>query len=313
VADAAGRTAFVANASGGIDAVDLASGDLLWSAAGAKRPLLAADDRLFAWTRAGADGFRVVVFDVTQKGKRTVESEKITLPEGMTVDEGPGRSFVTAARLDKGRLVVEWEARMDGPPLQKGAGLARIDLDTGKVETTAAERRLAPDPPALPKELEKAEVRWRGAAGDAAAALVLDDADGRQTLRLWKWDPASGKTEAPKDLLTGRRPRAMPTMDDRNLCVRDCAGGAEAGADGLRGCDWSIYSVESGERVARGPHEPGTQGVAIVGQHALYLVAAPPRSLIDKPVAQPRTLKCVLLRTGKVVWERPVEAKPAAQ
>ena len=48
VADSAGRAAYMATASGGIEAIDLASGRSLWAADVAARPLLLVNDRLAA-------------------------------------------------------------------------------------------------------------------------------------------------------------------------------------------------------------------------------------------------------------------------
>ena len=55
VADPGGRTGFVSNAHGGIDGLDLATGELRWEVDGAKRPALADDDRVFAWTPVNAN------------------------------------------------------------------------------------------------------------------------------------------------------------------------------------------------------------------------------------------------------------------
>ena len=66
ISDAGNRTGFIANARGGIDAVDLATGDLFWDVEGARRPVLAEDDRLFAWAPVKGNGLRVLAFDRTQ-------------------------------------------------------------------------------------------------------------------------------------------------------------------------------------------------------------------------------------------------------
>jgi hypothetical protein len=48
VADAQGKIGYLANPKGGIDAVDLKSGNLLWHSAAASYPLLVHEKRLYA-------------------------------------------------------------------------------------------------------------------------------------------------------------------------------------------------------------------------------------------------------------------------
>ena len=318
VADPGGRTGFVANAHGGIDAVDLATGDLLWDVDGAKRPALAVDDRLYAWAPVDGNGLRVVAFDRAQGGRRLLESEPVTFPDWVSVEQAPGRSFTTRWRLDRGRLILDWEAQAwySGPHAtpqaeadarRRAEGQVRIDVATGKVETAAAEKPAAAPPP--PKDLEKAVVRWQGATGGGGAALVLEEADGRQKLSLWLWD--AGKVSPPRELLTGKRLLALPTVDERLLCLRDASPSPDEGAGpGDRGrYGWSLFFADSGERLAQAPYDAGTEGVAVVGQRAFFLVAGSFKGPIDRPFVRPRGLKAFDLRTGKMLWERPVEGK----
>ena len=321
VADPGGRTGFVTNARGGIDAVDLATGDLLWDVDAARRPALADDERLYAWAPVDGNGLRVLAFDRSKGGKPLLESEPVVFPDWVRVEEAPGRSFTTRWRLDKGRLILDWEARswFSGPHAtpqaeaearRRAAGQARIDVETGQVETAAAEAPAAPPPP--PKDLEKAVIRWQGAAGDAQAALVLEEADGRQKLSLWSWD--ADKVREPKELRGGKRLLVLPTIDERCLCVRDASPRPDQG-EGPPDRDrygWSIFAADGGEPLAQAPYEAGTECVAVVGPRVFYLVAGPFKGPIDKPFVRPRRLQAFDLRTGKALWDRPVEGKMCA-
>ena len=260
VADPGGRTGFVANAHGGIDAVDLATGDLLWDVDAAKRPALAEDDRLYAWAPVHGNGLRVTAFDRAKGGRPLLESEPVVFPDWVNVEDGPGQSFTGRWRFDKGRLILDWEARAwysgahptpqaEANARRQAEGQVRIDVETGKVETAAAEQPAAP--PSPPKDLEKAVVRWQGAAGDAQAALVLEEAEGRQTLSLWSWDAA--KVNEPKELLTGKRLLALPTIDERFLCLRDASPSPDQGEgpDDRGRYGWSIFVADGGDRLAQ--------------------------------------------------------------
>ena len=318
VTDPSGRTGFVANAAGGIDALDLATGDVLWSVKCARRPALAEDDRLFAWAPVKANGLRVLAFDPTHDGRRLSESETVTLPDWVNVEEPPGQSFVTRWRRDKGRLILDWEARAwyvgarptqeaDAAARKQASGQVRIDLETGKAEAAAAEPALAPPP--SPAELETAVVRWQGPAGDGRAALVMDESAGRRRLSLWTWD--AEKVNPPKELLAGKRLVVLPTVDERLLCLRDASPRPDQGpgADEGRQYGWTIFTADGGERLAQIPYDPGAEAVAVVGPRVFCLVAGPLKGPLDKPFVRPRGLKAYDLKTGKPLWERPVEGK----
>ncbi len=318
VADPGGRTGFVANAHGGIDAVDLATGELLWEAEGANRPALADDDRLFAWAPVEGNGLRILSFKRTQRGRRLLESEPLTFPDWVRVEDGPGHLFKGKWGLEKGRLILDWEARawysgahaspdVDAKARKFAEGRAHIDVETGKAELAPADPRAAP--PRLPKELEKSVFRWQGPVGDMHAALVQEEHDGLQHLSLWSWD--ADKTHGPKELFAGAHLRALLSLDDRYLWLREAAPSPdqEAGADERKKLDWSIFSVDGGERIASIPYEAGTEGVAIVGPRAYCIVAGAFKGPLDKPFIRPRSLKAYDLKTGKPLWEHAVEGK----
>jgi hypothetical protein len=151
VADPAGKIGFFPNTSGGIDAIDLANGKLLWTNKEANRPLLATDDRLI--TQAGTTNHvRVLVLDTHNDGKRVLESDLVKFPDWVSVKVDYGRSFTSGARLDGRMLMLSWEARAfyaggarPTPEIEKAArkeasGVARIDLQTGKIEALSAEQ-----------------------------------------------------------------------------------------------------------------------------------------------------------------------------
>jgi hypothetical protein len=319
LADPAGRTGYLANTSGGIDAVDLVTGDLLWHTAEAQRPLLVVGDRLYAQAGVKRNRLRVLAFDVARKGEVVLESDPVVLPSWAVAGEAPGKSFTARWKLERDALVLRWEAhawpatprptpQADAEARKQAAGLAHIDLVTGKVTQTDEAR---PAPPRPPKELEKLAVRWQGHVGGRYKALVLEEDAGQQRLVLCSWDLATGQAGALVELLRGKRLLAQPTVDDRFLCVRDAFPSPDVSPeDARKRFGWSIHSVETGERVERAPFEPGTQAIALAGPRVYYLLAGPLKGPIDRPFVQPRSLVAVDLRSGKELWRRPVEGKP---
>jgi hypothetical protein len=132
------------------------------------RPLLATGKRLFAQAavKGKANEVRVLVFDTTQKGKCVLQSDPIALAPWVAVGPAHGRSFASAARLDKGGLLYHWQARAwyaggarPTPEIEQAArkeasGVALVKLETGKVVPLAAKGKgtvFSPDGPGTAK------------------------------------------------------------------------------------------------------------------------------------------------------------------
>src|SRR5690349_5598104 len=85
IADTDGKVGYLVSKNGGIDAVDLADGKLLWTTDEARTPLLAQRDGLLAF---GAEYNRVVLLDRTS-GKVIRQSDLLEFPKDV---RGPARS-----------------------------------------------------------------------------------------------------------------------------------------------------------------------------------------------------------------------------
>jgi hypothetical protein len=158
VAAPSGRVLYLPSATGGMEAVAVFNGKQLWESKDASRPLLATADRVFA--QAGVEGrrnrVRVVALDAAT-GERLLRSEAITFPGWVSVRRDYGLRFRSTARLERGGLVLLWQARRfrdvgeplppgpDGKPYvdpedREAAGAVRVDLATGKATPLAGYR-----------------------------------------------------------------------------------------------------------------------------------------------------------------------------
>jgi hypothetical protein len=158
IVDPTGRAAYVANSHGGIDAVDLQSGELLWETYEAQRPLMVLGSHLLAQAGVKRNRLRILAFDLARHGECVLESDPVVFPGWVVTGEAAGRSFTARWHVDHNHLVLSWEATAwyAGPgrpnPLQQEAarrharGTARIDLDSGQVETGPPEPPVAPPP-----------------------------------------------------------------------------------------------------------------------------------------------------------------------
>jgi hypothetical protein len=323
LADPGGRIGYLSSAVGGIEAIELKTGEVLWESIEAQRPLLLTGSRLIAQAGVKRNRLRILVFDALS-GECLLESDPVVLPGWVVTGPAPGRTFNSRWHLDRNQLVLAWEAdasytgtarptpQKEAAARRHAAGTARIDLDTGLVELGPADKSLAGPLPQAVKEVEKMSVRWQGTLGPLACAVVLEESSGGQSLMLRIWDPASGKALEPRELLRGKRLMVQPTLDGRYLALRDASTAPDERGVGRPAPEtaWTLVPLDFTGPVRKVPYELGTQTLAVVGPHLLYAVPGSVSGAINRPLVPPRTLKAVNLETGKVVWERPVAGKP---
>jgi hypothetical protein len=234
VADTANDVGYVANTSGGIDAVSLGSGATLWSTDAAAYPLWLHDSRLVARPKGEKNLLRLIVLDVPKQGAVVLQTDPLTLPEWACVGLERGRSFACRGRFeDDGHFVLHWEARSwplgkmaeDTRKPRHASGFARFDLESGKVDAVPegdAPRVLAAQlPESLAKDFSGALAAARLAFltpsipmwelhHDGKHLLRVGDrlifpegitASGRGKLLLHSFDAVTGQAAEPKLLL----------------------------------------------------------------------------------------------------------------
>ncbi|HVR99464.1 MAG TPA: hypothetical protein VMW27_22770 [Thermoanaerobaculia bacterium] len=135
VIDAAQGIAYIAHPQGGVAAIDLQRGGMLWHSAAAERPLTLSGDLLVAQARPGGQGeLRVVALDVRRQGARSAEAD-LPMPAGIRAEAGEtmGHLFRVSAVPSAQGVVVLWESqnrpalqRREGPPSGNDATLASL-------------------------------------------------------------------------------------------------------------------------------------------------------------------------------------------
>lgn len=186
VADAAGKVGYLTQPKGGLAAVDLEKGTVLWESKEATRPLAVVGKRLAAL--AADKGLRIVLLDTEAKGKKLAESEPIKLPEWVVIGTGldhqqAGKSFTARASVAKGEVVLHWSAgsRYFGgaapseeilkQATKDASGQATVNVETGKTnqkmdaKTQAVAAVGFGDVEKLPKEVQEVAKREGWQAG----------------------------------------------------------------------------------------------------------------------------------------------------
>lgn len=269
VIDSAAGTAYVMSQQGGIDALELATGNVMWNSREAAKPLLIKDGSLLAQARPARDGELVVVaFDAsrgTAKSRVGIEIPKFVRAN---VLNGPSRAFrAEAFEAADGTVVVTWTAE-PGRALQ------------GLVE---------PEPEGMP--LKDASASSRGLSG----AVRVDMASGRAV-------PVSGTEALRPRPVTARiaadaGSRQMASIDGRHILH------SERNAEGDL---WSRYrwTITDAAGVKIGSVEaPVSMAPFVVSGNQLLYVAQPSvRREENKLVEQPLRLRAFDLRSGTELW-----------
>jgi hypothetical protein len=336
ILDPGGRTAYLAGAGEGIEAIDLTTGEVVWQTHEAQIPILVLGNRLLAQAGVKRNRLRVLTFDLERKGECIAESDPVVLPAWVVTGEAPGRSFSAVWKQDKHYLTLDWEATAwsDGlkssthrqPSTRKHAvGSARIDLEGGEVELQVLEKLPQSAEAPLPRFLEKQAVRWHKVIDHYLAALILEEAPdtgkpaGKETspgerkyrFVLRAWDRVTGKPIPEVEVLTGRRLVVLPTLDEAFLLVRDAAPdpGELVSSATDKEKDWYVFPLDALTLRGRVPWVPGTQSALLFAGRAYFLVAGPVTGPLDRPGVRSQSVQAFDLVRGKKLWERPVAGR----
>ena len=323
-ADAKGRIGYFAGATGGVEAIDLANGKVLWQTLEAQRPLLIDGDHLLAQAGTKRNRLRILRLDLKRQGECDLESDPIVFPAWGVTGEALGRSFAGRWRIEHHHLVLDWEANAwyVGPtrPTKEEATAARkhadgqvfIDLRTGQIDIRPAEKTEPPTLPPLPEQLEQKALRWQGLVDTHWKVLALEEKKGRQRFVLHSWDQLKGKTEESKELLRGERLLARVTLDERILCLREANPSPDERNSLMTkkpSAPWHLFSVETGKSVGSIPDEAGMHAIAVLGKRVFYLAPGAMHGTLERGSLQAQTLRVLDLSSGKKLWEHPVAGK----
>lgn len=282
--DAGLGTVYLMNPNGGIDAVDLATGETAWSTQEAVRPLALAGGVLVAQARPTEAGrLPLVSLDTANGAVRGTAS--IDLPEGVwaRIDQDLTSTFRVRAEARGNQVLVSWtETRSAGKQAPAQGYLASDEEGS----SPAATRRVVKPGPSYSVEqgaarldvasgqvitLDAREIAERGLAAHTSLAMgnYVADAPGRQFL----------------------------SADGRHVLVSQRAGNAYK---------WSIYERASGALLGTTTSATSVVPFAVINGHLVF-ETRPSGKLVDgKMVQEPLQLRAVKLATGQELWARAV-------
>lgn len=147
VASPDGKLVF-ARGKDGVEAIDLATGKVVWVNKTANRLAGASGTTVVAWVsdEKTPNAFRVVGLDAVT-GKVLGTSAPIKMPDWATTQKQGGRSFRIGATANGGKVAIAWQANafyfggarpspeIEAEARKEAVGVASVDLATGKVAT----------------------------------------------------------------------------------------------------------------------------------------------------------------------------------
>jgi len=332
VVDAELQTAFVNTPSGGIQAIRLKDGQVLWTNdACAAQPWLAAGHQLIA------RGERLFVLDLRNEGKLLRQCESLAYPRVKTPERCTVAFHLWDPRAAGNTLDAKWYAvasidRNKGRPFPFQAwtvfnkavpvGTVKINLDTGRSvlqtdpkpadvtgaqipEAAKPENRL---PPGLPAKLAAVWQQYHKnqngritVLGDRLVGVSMTvEPMAREFLKkvaVNAWDIKTGAAAAPVELVKDRAlniANIVLTQDRRHAAVQ------------FSNSALTIYSIADGMSVAKEIKGVNTPENAFVDGKRLYF-----SQLKGGGGQTANALKALDLESRKVVWERGLKAPNA--
>jgi hypothetical protein len=304
VVDLAAERLFLMNPQGGIDAIGLASGNLLWTSKAAGKPLAVFDDRLAAQAEAvgGSNSIPIVLLDT--KSGRVISSVAIPMAAGgmrPSIDDGMAAASSVQARVVPGApssyrsfdgLLVSWTVtgRSVSPipkpeNVRNDSGAALINLQTNQVTALAPDRADA----MLRGKTSGATPRLSGVEGayfpprrvnGLFVSVKLGAASAGQHAVMKRWSETG---EALPDIELGAGFVAYAISADQSLLL------VISGPSGGR-YDWSLYTIASGQRVGE-VRLPESSAQAFFVWHSILIYRATGLHAVD-------------LKTGTEMWTR---------
>jgi hypothetical protein len=331
VVDSAGKTAFVTSPKGGIQAVRLEDGKVLWSNDKCTaQPWLVAGDRLIA------RGDHIFVLDIKNDGKVLRESDAIAYPKVETPDRCTVNFQLWAPHVTGDTLETKWYAvanidRSKGRPFNfegwtgfnKSApcGDVKVKLDSGRTELQSDPKAADISASLMPEEA-KAEKQMPKGLPDKLVDVwkqYFKDQNGRITtldgrlvgvsmtlekngqeyskiVDLNTWDIKTGKAADPVNLAKDKAlsiANILLTQDRHHAAVQFSTSVI------------TIYSLADGKTVAKDIKGVSSPESAFVDGKRIYFTELSG----NRGAETPNSLKAIDLETGKVAWEAPLKPR----
>lgn len=288
VVDTAQRRAFIMSPDGGIDAVSLTTGEVVWSTKAASRPLGLVDQRLIGQgDPAGAESrFEIVMLDARTGGK-AIQRLGAFPKEVVASARAFGGDLTAVAHTVEGNTIVSWEFQEQ--PLQG------IRPGTGSRLAPAKGRTPSPAPPVPEKRIR-------------SGAFLLNLSTGATSTVDGPGPGADRLQEMPRPLLIAEeRLPGLPELQVLSADGRHVQVSRKINDDR----EWdkyilAIYDRRTGERVGELKSHLSHVPFLVTDSTVIYETPAFLRQTEGSLVTEPLKIRTVDLKTGRELWSREV-------
>lgn len=281
--DTAAGAAYVMSPKGGIEALELATGNVLWKSRDAGKPLLVQNGTLVAQAAPDGPGKLVLVALDTRQGTAR-ERVDVPIPANLRANlvDGPSQSFRTQAFAAEGNAVVTWTAE-DGRTLQ--GTLPPTEEPTSN--DSAAPGNVTGAAKAMPQPL-------RGAAR-------LDLGTGRAVAMKYEETLQAQAVSVRTPFNRAADLRQLSSLDGQHILSSERTKNGSLAAR----YRWTVTD-KAGATVGT-VDAPVSMAPFVVSGTRLFYVAQPiARKEGNRMIQEPLRLRSLDLQTGAELWNQPV-------
>ncbi len=285
IVDAQRGVAYAGKPGGGIQALDLVSGRLMWSSADAAMPLATNGRLILARGEDAIPSPRLLLVVLDADGK-TVRQTPVPLPEPVRglVSDDPVRQFRVSATAEADAFIVSWtfHSRRGEPEPLNLSGAFRFEPNSGRTITLPA--------PALPSQAAP----WR------VGNVIASTSGGHgEALTLKRWD-ATMQRALPDVALSRKSIAELRSSDGAHLVVSERAGAGGADDPEYR---WSIFSLETGAKLGEIRRDVSASPFFVHGDSVIY--SAQPHGFLrgGEWVNENLKIESVRLSNGAPQWD----------
>jgi hypothetical protein len=331
VADQEHKVAYVSSPKGGIQAIRLEDGKVLWT-----NDTCPAEPWLVAGDRVIARGARLAILDLKNEGKLFRESDAFEYPKVEVLDRCTVAFHLWAPHVTDNVLEANWYAvasidRSKGRPFnfqgwtgfnkQAPVGTVKVKLDTGRVELQS-DPKPADVSGAMMPEAARPESQMPGGLPEKLTEVwhqYFKDQNGRiskqgqrlvgvsmtlekvgqgynKKVDLNTWDLKTGTAADPIELIKDNAQNIaniVITQDRNHAAVQ------------FSTSTLTIYSLKDGKVVAKDIKAGASPEQAFVHSNHLYYTELGG----GRGAETPNSLKAIDLENGKLAWERPLKPR----
>ena len=320
IVDSESKIAYVKGKDGRIAGIALETGKRLAHTDFAAKPLAYSEGRIICWSHLPHRPNEVRLHAVVRQGRDLIPQweQTLTLPEWVEVNSSEPGSFQLEVAVDEKHVTAAWEAhsryRGGAPPpidveqaaLHAERHTLHLDLKDGALIGKARVEPVSPPeriPPKLRPNRQIVPYRagtswetqsWRSGAVRACLIKAVD----RPGIVLLHEDAMGAEAEV--HLTDDPHAAAAITLDGGLIFIHE---------PGETPPVCQVFATETGKRLASLDFDPGTEGIAVIGERILYVVRE------DMPGRRRRKLECRAFPSGKPLWsfvldEETVKAPP---